>query len=75
MFLFHWSIEDILLIFLCLFFFSGNLRGAVACFERAIFINAEEVEHHQGLLKCLIGLGQLNNASMNVAGIIESKLV
>ncbi|XP_066914478.1 serine/threonine-protein kinase ATR-like isoform X3 [Clytia hemisphaerica] len=52
---------------------AGNLRGAVACYERAIFIDPEEVQHHKGLLNCLVSLGQLNNASMNVAGIIESR--
>lgn len=45
----------------------------MACFERAIVTNPDEVAHHKGLLNCLIGLGQLNNASMNVAGIIENR--
>ncbi|XP_047134569.1 serine/threonine-protein kinase atr isoform X1 [Hydra vulgaris] len=52
---------------------SGNLRDAVACYERAIQTEPNNVKHHKGLLKCLIGLGQLYNGLMDVNGLIEKR--
>lgn len=52
---------------------SGNLRDAVACYERAIQIDTENVKHHTGFLNCLIRLGQLNNALMDVSGVMEKR--
>ena len=53
----------------------GNLRDAVACYERAIQTEPCNVKHHKGLLQCLIGLGQLYNGLMDVSGVMEERYI
>ncbi|XP_065069876.1 serine/threonine-protein kinase ATR-like isoform X2 [Rhopilema esculentum] len=52
---------------------SGRLRDAAACYEKAIQQEMNDVTHHQGLLQCLIRLGQLNTALMDASGIVTKR--
>jgi len=52
---------------------SGKLRDAVACYERSIQLEPDNIRHYKGMLDGLIGLGQLNNALMDVAGVMEKR--
>ncbi|XP_035661643.1 serine/threonine-protein kinase ATR-like [Branchiostoma floridae] len=51
----------------------GELRDASACYERALQTEASTVPHHQGLLRCLLGLGQLTTAMVHVNGVLADK--
>ncbi|XP_033634079.1 serine/threonine-protein kinase ATR-like [Asterias rubens] len=51
----------------------GNLRDASACYERAIQLEADEPLHHAGLLRSLMGLGQLNTALVHVNGVLAER--
>ena len=53
--------------------FVGNLRDASACYERAIQLEADEPLHHAGLLRSLMGLGQLNTALVHVNGVLAER--
>ncbi|EDV26576.1 uncharacterized protein TRIADDRAFT_54713 [Trichoplax adhaerens] len=51
----------------------GNLRDASACYECAIQLEPNELNHHKGLLQCLMGLGQLSTALAHVNGVISQQ--
>ncbi|XP_013417435.1 serine/threonine-protein kinase ATR-like isoform X2 [Lingula anatina] len=51
----------------------GQLREAASCYERAIQLEPDEVSHHQGLMKTLMDLGQLNTALVHADGVLHSK--
>ncbi|KAK3744393.1 hypothetical protein QZH41_012155, partial [Actinostola sp. cb2023] len=52
---------------------SGKLRDASACYESAIQEEPNQVDHHKGLLNCLMGLGQVTNALMHSNGTIAQR--
>ncbi|XP_022100883.1 serine/threonine-protein kinase ATR-like [Acanthaster planci] len=51
----------------------GNLRDASACYERAIQLEPDEPSHHAGLLRSLMGLGQLTTALVHVNGALVER--
>ena len=65
--------EDVCKFVHALIHFVGKLRDAVACYERAIQIEPDNIKHYKGMLDGLIGLGQLNNALMDVGGVINKR--
>ncbi|XP_066455638.1 serine/threonine-protein kinase ATR [Eleutherodactylus coqui] len=51
----------------------GLLRDATACYDRAIQLKPEEIVHHHGVLKSMLGLGQLSTVITQVNGILNSR--
>lgn len=56
-------------------FVAGKLGEAQACYEQAIHLEPHHLEYHQGLLKSLMDLGQLNTALNLVNGVLAEKYV
>ncbi|XP_064619014.1 serine/threonine-protein kinase ATR-like [Lineus longissimus] len=48
----------------------GQLQDATACYEQVIQLEPDKITHHQGLLKCLMDLGQTTTALYHVNGIL-----
>ncbi|XP_075124962.1 serine/threonine-protein kinase ATR [Leptodactylus fuscus] len=51
----------------------GLLRDATACYDRAIQLKPEEIMHYHGVLKSMLGLGQLSTVVTQVNGILNSR--
>ncbi|XP_040283994.1 serine/threonine-protein kinase ATR isoform X1 [Bufo bufo] len=51
----------------------GLLRDATACYDRAIQLKPEEILHHHGVLKSMLGLGQLSTVITQVNGILNNR--
>lgn len=57
------------------FVWPGKLGEAQACYEQAIQLEPNHLGNHQGLLKSLMDLGQLNTALNLVNGVLADKYV
>ncbi|KAG8580917.1 hypothetical protein GDO81_007479 [Engystomops pustulosus] len=51
----------------------GLLRDATACYDRAIQLKPEEIMHYHGVVKSMLGLGQLSTVITQVNGILNSR--
>ncbi|OCT80913.1 hypothetical protein XELAEV_18027725mg [Xenopus laevis] len=51
----------------------GLLRDATACYDRAIQLKPEEIIHYHGVVKSMLGLGQLSTVITQVNGILNSR--
>ncbi|XP_073435201.1 serine/threonine-protein kinase ATR isoform X1 [Dendrobates tinctorius] len=51
----------------------GLLRDATACYDRAIQLKPEEILHYHGVVKSMLGLGQLSTVITQVNGILNSR--
>ncbi|XP_075717588.1 serine/threonine-protein kinase ATR isoform X2 [Rhinoderma darwinii] len=51
----------------------GLLRDATACYDRAIQLKPEEIVHYHGVVKSMLGLGQLSTVITQVNGILNSR--
>ncbi|KAJ8029668.1 Serine/threonine-protein kinase ATR [Holothuria leucospilota] len=52
---------------------TGKLGEAQACYEQAIKLEPDHLGNHEGLLKSLMDLGQLNTALVLVNGVLADK--
>ncbi|XP_072111128.1 serine/threonine-protein kinase ATR isoform X3 [Mobula birostris] len=52
---------------------SGLLRDATACYDRAIQLEPDEIIHYHGLMKSMLGLGQLSTVLTQVNGVLASR--
>ncbi|XP_060690494.1 serine/threonine-protein kinase ATR [Hemiscyllium ocellatum] len=52
---------------------SGLLRDATACYDRAIQLEPDEIIHYRGLMKSMLGLGQLSTVITQVNGVLASR--
>eukprot|EP00731_Ephydatia_muelleri_P024256 Em0016g527a len=52
---------------------EGNYRASAACYERAIQLEPDAVEHHEGLLRCIMQQGELTSALMHANGILSER--
>ncbi|KAM8952244.1 serine/threonine-protein kinase ATR isoform 2-T2 [Pelodytes ibericus] len=51
----------------------GLLRDATACYDRAIQLKPEEIIHYHGVVKSMLGLGQLSTVITQVNGVLNSR--
>ncbi|XP_077344341.1 serine/threonine-protein kinase ATR isoform X2 [Lithobates pipiens] len=51
----------------------GLLRDATACYDRAIQLKPEEIVHYNGVVKSMLGLGQLSTVITQVNGVLNSR--
>ncbi|XP_068136880.1 serine/threonine-protein kinase ATR isoform X2 [Hyperolius riggenbachi] len=51
----------------------GLLRDATACYDRAIQLKPEEIIHYHGVVKSMLGLGQLSTVVTQVNGVLNSR--
>ncbi|KAM5163022.1 serine/threonine-protein kinase ATR [Mantella aurantiaca] len=51
----------------------GLLRDATACYDRAIQLKPEEIVHYHGVVKSMLGLGQLSTVITQVNGVLNSR--
>ncbi|XP_053315671.1 serine/threonine-protein kinase ATR [Spea bombifrons] len=51
----------------------GLLRDATACYDRAIQLKPDEITHYHGVVKSMLGLGQLSTVITQVNGVLNSK--
>ncbi|XP_075426221.1 serine/threonine-protein kinase ATR isoform X3 [Ascaphus truei] len=51
----------------------GLLRDATACYDRAIQLEPEEIIHYHGVVKSMLGLGQLSTVITQVNGVLNSR--
>ena len=52
--------------------FPGQLCDATACYEKVIQLEPDDVTTHQGLVRNLMDLGQLNTAMELVNGVLSN---
>ncbi|XP_078420317.1 serine/threonine-protein kinase ATR [Cetorhinus maximus] len=52
---------------------SGLLRDATACYDRAIQLEPDEIIHYHGLMKSMLGLGQLSTVITQANGVLASR--
>uniref|UniRef100_A0A8C9W423 Serine/threonine-protein kinase ATR n=1 Tax=Scleropages formosus TaxID=113540 RepID=A0A8C9W423_SCLFO len=51
----------------------GLLRDATACYDRAIQLESDQIAHYHGVLKSVLGLGQLSTVISQVNGVLASR--
>uniref|UniRef100_A0A8C5MNU7 Serine/threonine-protein kinase ATR n=1 Tax=Leptobrachium leishanense TaxID=445787 RepID=A0A8C5MNU7_9ANUR len=51
----------------------GLLRDATACYDRAIQLKPQEITHYHGVVKSMLGLGQLSTVITQVNGVLNSR--
>ncbi|XP_013910306.1 PREDICTED: serine/threonine-protein kinase ATR [Thamnophis sirtalis] len=51
----------------------GLLRDAIACFDRAIQLEPEQIIHYQGVVKSMLGLGQFSTVITQVNGVLAKR--
>ncbi|XP_076343142.1 serine/threonine-protein kinase atr-like isoform X2 [Tachypleus tridentatus] len=51
----------------------GQLQDAFSCYERAVKVKSDTISHHQGLLRCLMGLDQSNTALTYATGLLNER--
>ncbi|XP_053567639.1 serine/threonine-protein kinase ATR [Bombina bombina] len=51
----------------------GLLRDATACYDRAIQLEPQEIIHYHGVVKSMLGLGQLSTVITQVNGVLNSR--
>ncbi|XP_076342763.1 serine/threonine-protein kinase atr-like isoform X2 [Tachypleus tridentatus] len=52
---------------------KGQLQDAFSCYERAVKVKSDTISHHQGLLRCLMGLDQSNTALTYATGLLNER--
>ncbi|XP_076343128.1 serine/threonine-protein kinase atr-like isoform X3 [Tachypleus tridentatus] len=52
---------------------TGQLQDAFSCYERAVKVKSDTISHHQGLLRCLMGLDQSNTALTYATGLLNER--
>ncbi|XP_076341947.1 serine/threonine-protein kinase atr-like isoform X5 [Tachypleus tridentatus] len=52
---------------------TGQLQDAFSCYERAVKVKPDTISHHQGLLRCLMGLDQSNTALTYATGLVNER--
>ncbi|KAG2462678.1 ATR kinase, partial [Polypterus senegalus] len=52
---------------------SGLLRDATACYDRAIQLEPDQIAHYHGLMKSMLGLGQLSTVITQVNGVLANR--
>ncbi|XP_076315871.1 serine/threonine-protein kinase atr-like [Tachypleus tridentatus] len=52
---------------------TGQLQDAFFCYERAVKVKPDTISHHQGLLRCLMGLDQSNTALTYATGLLNER--
>ena len=79
----YWFLATLIL-FIYLFIFAvkcvsncwtGHQQDAQACYERALQMSPNELWPHQGFVRSLMEMGQLNMALLHTTGILENKYV
>ncbi|XP_076341636.1 serine/threonine-protein kinase atr-like isoform X3 [Tachypleus tridentatus] len=51
----------------------SQLQDAFSCYERAVKVKSDTISHHQGLLRCLMGLDQSNTALTYATGLLNER--
>uniref|UniRef100_A0A7M4FRJ4 Serine/threonine-protein kinase ATR n=1 Tax=Crocodylus porosus TaxID=8502 RepID=A0A7M4FRJ4_CROPO len=51
----------------------GLLRDATACYDRAIQLEPDEIIHYHGVVKSMLGLGQLSTVITQVNGVLANR--
>ena len=54
---------------------TGHQQDAQACYERALQVSPSELWPHQGFVRSLMEMGQLNMALLHTTGILADKYV
>ncbi|XP_048190897.1 serine/threonine-protein kinase ATR isoform X2 [Perognathus longimembris pacificus] len=52
---------------------TGLLRDATACYDRAIQLEPDQIMHYHGVVKSMLGLGQLSSVITQVNGVHASR--
>ncbi|XP_042521644.1 serine/threonine-protein kinase ATR [Dipodomys spectabilis] len=52
---------------------TGLLRDATACYDRAIQLEPDQIIHYHGVVKSMLGLGQLSSVITQVNGVHASR--
>ncbi|XP_076342973.1 serine/threonine-protein kinase atr-like isoform X2 [Tachypleus tridentatus] len=52
---------------------KSQLQDAFSCYERAVKVKPDTISHHQGLLRCLMGLDQSNTALTYATGLVNER--
>ncbi|OXB65008.1 hypothetical protein ASZ78_000217 [Callipepla squamata] len=52
----------------------GLLRDATACYDRAIQLEPDQIIHYHGVVKSMLGLGQLSTVITQVNGVLANRL-
>ncbi|XP_044288721.1 serine/threonine-protein kinase ATR isoform X2 [Varanus komodoensis] len=51
----------------------GLLRDATACYDRAIQLEPEQINHYHGVVKSMLGLGQFSTVITQVNGVLAKR--
>ncbi|XP_041120696.1 serine/threonine-protein kinase ATR-like [Polyodon spathula] len=51
----------------------GLLRDATACYDRAIQLESDQILHYHGVMKSMLGLGQLSTVITQVNGVLANR--
>ncbi|XP_024119150.1 serine/threonine-protein kinase ATR isoform X2 [Oryzias melastigma] len=51
----------------------GLLRDATACYDRAIQLESDQIDHYHGVMTSMLGLGQLSTVITQVNGVLANK--
>nr|XP_015216835.1 PREDICTED: serine/threonine-protein kinase ATR isoform X1 [Lepisosteus oculatus] len=51
----------------------GLLHDATACYDRAIQLEPDQIVHYHGVMKSMLGLGQLSTAITQVNGVLANR--
>ncbi|MGH0145669.1 UNVERIFIED_CONTAM: hypothetical protein FKN15_015304 [Acipenser sinensis] len=51
----------------------GLLRDATACYDRAIQLESDQIIHYHGVMKSMLGLGQLSTVITQVNGVLANR--
>ncbi|XP_030430358.1 serine/threonine-protein kinase ATR isoform X5 [Gopherus evgoodei] len=51
----------------------GLLRDATACYDRAIQLESDQIIHYHGVVKSMLGLGQLSTVITQVNGVLANR--
>ncbi|MBN3304026.1 ATR kinase, partial [Amia calva] len=51
----------------------GLLRDATACYDRAIQLEPDQIVHYHGVMKSMLGLGQLSTVITQVNGVLANR--
>nr|XP_023680216.1 serine/threonine-protein kinase ATR isoform X1 [Paramormyrops kingsleyae] len=51
----------------------GLLRDATACYDRAIQLESDQIAHYHGVIKSMLGLGQLSTVITQVNGVLANR--
>ncbi|RVE57450.1 hypothetical protein OJAV_G00216500 [Oryzias javanicus] len=51
----------------------GLLRDATACYDRAIQLESDQIDHYHGVMTSMLGLGQLSTVITQVNGVLANR--